>query len=395
MKRQGLKWMLALLAAGAILFFSRDMIREGEVPETTPHGTGADAVAVELAPVRIGPMRLLRTFSGTLAARSECLVAPKVSGRVEYLAADLGDEVTRGQVVAKLDNGEFVQAVAQAEADLAVAVAGRTEAKSSLEIAGRELKRMQTLKTKGVSSPAQVDAARAKHLAAEAKLEIAKARVLRARAVLESARIRLGYTTVAAEWQGGDTVRFVAEKRMSHAEMVPANTPLLRLVELSPLTGILFVTEKDFARLVPGQKASISTDTYPGEVFSGHISRIAPVFDEATRQARVELEVENPGYRLKPGMFARISVVLDRVADAVMVPEAALAKRNGRQGIFLVRLSGDTVSWQPVETGIRQGNFIQIKNTDISGQVVTLGHQMLKHGSRIRLTGQSAESRTN
>jgi multidrug efflux pump subunit AcrA (membrane-fusion protein) len=84
-------------------------------------------------------------------------------------------------------------------------------------------------------------------------------------------------------------------------------------------------------------------------------------------------------------MFVRVSVVLARVADTSMVPETALVIRNQETGVFLVAPDNDTVLWHPVETGIRQENRIQIKGDKITGQVVTLGHQMLDHGSRIRI----------
>ena len=74
----------------------------------------------------------------------------------------------------------------------------------------------------------------------------------------------------------------------------------------------------------------VSTDAFPGETFSGHIRRIAPVFREATRQARVEVEIPNPDLRLKPGMFARASVVLQRVEEAVTVPDRLIVIRDGR-----------------------------------------------------------------
>ncbi|NIR30343.1 MAG: HlyD family efflux transporter periplasmic adaptor subunit, partial [Gammaproteobacteria bacterium] len=70
-------------------------------------------------------------------------------------------------------------------------------------------------------------------------------------------------------------------------------------VELDPITAVFYVTERDYARLKPGQEAALSTDAYPGESFSGRIVRIAPVFRESTRQARVELRVANPDLRLK------------------------------------------------------------------------------------------------
>ena len=102
---------------------------------------------------------------------------------------------------------------------------------------------------------------------------------MRAEASLETANIRLGYTRITAGWSGGDDQRVVAERYVDEGETVSANTPLLRIVELDPITGVIFVTERDYARLQPGQEVLLlTTDAYPGEDFQGRIERIAPVF---------------------------------------------------------------------------------------------------------------------
>jgi multidrug efflux pump subunit AcrA (membrane-fusion protein) len=122
---------------------------------------------------------------------------------------------------------------------------------------------------------------------------------------------------------------------------------------------VIFVTEKDYARMRTGQTATLTTEGYPGEQFHGRIERIAPVFRQATRQARVELMIENPQRRLKPGMFIRVTVVLDRVAETTIVPEHALTKRGDQTGVFVVQEDGRSVAWRTVTVGIREGNRVQ------------------------------------
>lgn len=108
------------------------------------------AAPVEVVAIERGPIFLFRTFNGTLAAQAKFMVAPKVSGRVERLALNLADTVKRGQVVAELDNGEYIQAVALAKADLTVTKANLVEAISALEIGNREFERVKTLKKEGL-----------------------------------------------------------------------------------------------------------------------------------------------------------------------------------------------------------------------------------------------------
>jgi RND family efflux transporter MFP subunit len=376
-------FLIVLLLAGGLAWAVWSRLQEPARPPGL--GAGVRPVPVEAAPVEHGPMALRRTFSGTLESPAEFLVAPKVSGRVEAIPVDLGDAVQRGQIVARLDNDEYVQAVAQAEAELAVARAHLSEAGSALHIAERELKRIETLKKRGVASASQLDAARAEQLAARSGLEVTKAQAAKAEASLETARIRLGYTTVAVDWTGGDAQRHVSERLVDPGDTVAANTPLLGIVELHPLTGVVFVPEKDYARLAVGQSAGLLTDAFPGETFKARISRIAPVFEEATRQARVELRVDNPEQRLKPGMFIRATVVLDRVAEAVIIPEAALTERSDQTGVFLLQESGRSVTWQPVRTGIHEDGKIQVLEPELAGRVVTLGQHLLEHGSAVSI----------
>lgn len=340
---------------------------------------------VEVAEVTQGPIEAVRRFTGTLEARAEFEVAPKVSGRVEALNVDLADQVERNQVVALLDDAEYVQEVARARANLAVAQAGYAEAQSLLAIAERELDRIGKLQSRGLSSESQHDTAKAEQLAKQAAVAVSAARVASAEAELSAARIRLGYTQVAAGWRGGRDRRLVAERYVDEGEMVSANTPLLRIVELDPITAVIDVTERDYGQLRVGQNAAVATDAYPGETFRATIERISPVFRETTRQARVELRVDNPGVRLKPGMFARATLVLDRVEDATVVPAQALIKRDGQHGVFIVDPSGTTVLWRPVEPGVSQGERQQVTGQRLQGRVVTLGQQLLEDGSRIRI----------
>lgn len=343
------------------------------------------AAPVEVATVEIGTIAQLRSFTGTLEARSEFMVAPKIGGRIQALQVDLADSVKRGQVVAVLDDAEYVQEVAIARADLAVEIASHAEALDQLEITERELRRLEPIHKRGELSTSQLDVVRSQMVAKRALIEVTRARIARAEAELESARIRLGYTQVKADWQGGNERRVVAERYVDAGETVAASSPLLRIVELNPITAVFFVTERDYARLSVGQQAQLGTDAYPGVDFTGSVQRIAPVFSETTRQARVELLVENSERRLKPGLFIRAAVMLQRIEDAVIVPELALTQRDDHEGVFMVDADGKTARWQIVEPGIRQGGKVQILGAALSGRVVVLGQQLLDDGSELRI----------
>ena len=342
-------------------------------------------VPVETSAVTTGPITRKRTFSGTLEADARFVVAPKVSGRLRRLYADIADVITQGQVICELDDDEYIQEVAQARADLAVANANRMEAQNSLIIANRELKRIKTLSNRGITSDAQLDTATTTQLEKQARLEVAKAQVVRAEAALEAANIRLGYTKVTAFWSGADTRRVVAERFVDEGDTVSANTPLLSVVKPDPLIGIIHITEKDYARLSIGQEADLTTDAFPDAIFHGAISRIAPIFKQETRQARVEITIENPNHQLKPGMFIRATVTLDHREHAVIIPEQALTKRDGQTGVFVVDEQNNTALWRQVTPGILEDGRVSVTGIEPVGRVVTLGQQLLNHGTKLTI----------
>jgi RND family efflux transporter MFP subunit len=343
---------------------------------------------VEVAQIQQGPISLERAFSGELEALAEFVVAPKVNGRVERMLVNIGDTVSRGQVVAELDNDEYVQAVAQARADLLVAKANLSQAKSALEIANREFKRTELLLKRGIASDSEFDAASQDRLAKQAQFKVASAQVTKAESSLETANIRLGYTKVTADWTGGSEHRVVAERYVDEGQTVAANASLALIVELHPIVGVVFATERDYAYLKPGQLVSLTTETYPGERYMGRIDRIAPVFRKSTRQARIEMIIDNPQQRLKPGMFIRATVELTRIPEASIIPEQALTVRDDQSGVFVVSADGQSVVWRTVRVGIREGSRVQVAGEGLSGRVITLGQQLLQDGSRITIPAE-------
>ncbi len=384
------KWIwIAVMIAVAALYVTLKRITH----DTGRRPRSSSPVPVETAPVTRGTMILRRTFSGTIESRARFTVAPKVSGRIKKLLVDISDTVRRGGLIAELEDAEFQQAVAEARARLAVAEANLVEARSLRGTALRALERSRTLNARGIASESELDAAQAEFNAGEAAVEVAEATLLREKAALAAAEIRLDYTRIKAEWEQGDDERTVAERFAEEGNTVAANTPLFSIVELDPVVVVIQVTEKDYPYIQPGRSVSILSDAFPDRQFTGTVIRIAPVFQVSSRQARVEVEAANPGHLLKPGMFARSVIELKTVEDAVSVPEIAVTRRREQTGVFLVDPSGETVSWVPVSTGIREGDRVQVTGAEISGRVVTLGQQFIEDGSRITIPEETETPR--
>ncbi len=375
---------LLLVIAAGIGWRAWSLLNTAE-EDGPPRGGRGGPVPVETQPVIRGPIELRRVFSGTLEATASFDVAPKIGGRVQSLSADLADTLTNGQTVAVLDSDEYAQDLAQAQADLAVARANLAEATNAKTISDRTIERQTTLRERGIASDSQFDTAQAEQLAAQANLAVAQAQVQRAEAAVETARIRLGYTQVDATWARGDDHRVVAHRWVDEGDAVSANDPLFTVVEIDPILAVLFVAERDYAAMTPGLEIELKSDAHPGRSFIGQVARVAPIFDSGSRQARVELTVANPEGDLKPGMFVRAEVVLDRVEDATIVPQQAITQRADQPVVFVVDEESQTAKRVPIEAGIAQGGRVQIVSPPLTGRVVTLGQAFLDNGSAVRI----------
>jgi len=368
---------IALLLTVACLF--------GCTAEESGERSGPPA-PVEVALIEQGRIEMRRTLSGSLLPSAEFAAAARIDGQIRELKVRVADPVKRGAVLATLDDADQVQGVLQAEANLLVAKANLRAAKAREEIAAKDEERIEQLRERGIASEAQVDSAQAERLSAEAGLAVAEAQIARSEAELESAEIELRKTKVTADWTEGSGVRVVAERFVDEGDSVSANQPLFRIVDLDPLVGVVRVTERDYPSLAVGEPVSIRTDSFPGEIFSGEVRRIAPVFSEVSRQARVEFEVPNPDFRLKPGMFVRATVVLAVKENATVVPDLAIVRRDAENGVFVLDEKGTTAFWRPVGIGIREGSRVEIIGDGLSGRVITLGQQLVEDGSEVRIT---------
>jgi RND family efflux transporter MFP subunit len=343
------------------------------------------AVAVELSPVRKATVRDIALFTGSLFPRSRFVVAPKVAGRLERLTVDVGSLVKPGQLIAQLDNDEYAHQLKQAGAELAVAKASLAETNSALEVAAREMERVKTLREKKVASESEFDEVQARHAACDAKRKVALAEVARREAAQKTAEVRLSYTRIHASWRNGGEARVVGERFVDEGTMLNANAPIVSILDNSVMTAVVDVIERDYSKVRVRQAAVITTDAFPGERFAGKVVRIAPLLKETSRQARIEIEIPNADRRLKPGMFARARIEFRRSENATVVPVAALARREGKVGVFLADTGEMKARFVPLELGITEGELVQVVKPALKGQVVTMGHHLLEDGGRIRL----------
>ncbi len=342
-------------------------------------------VAVEITKVSHENIRDIGTFSGTLSPRSSFTVSPKVAGRLQRLTVDIGDVVHSGQMIAVLDDEEYVQDVLQAKADLAVAQAQKVQTESALNLASRELERVKTLREKDFVSESDMDQAQSEYDAAYANHQVANAQLEKRKAELKSAEVRQSYTRITVSWEEGPATRVVGERYVDEGAMLTPNSAIVSILDNSSMTAEIDVIERDYPKIRIGQPAIISTDAFANEDFVGKINRIAPMLQESSRQAKVEIDVPNPDGNLRPGMFARVQIEFQTHENAIVIPTSALARRNEHEGVFIIDRDTMTAKFVEVQTGIRQDDRIEVIKPELKGEIVVLGHHLLEDGGAIRL----------
>ncbi len=351
-------------------------------------GRSTAPVAIETKPIRKDIIRDIGVFTGSLLPKSQFVVAPKVSGWLEKLLVNIGDEVHQNQVIAILDDEEFTQQVQQVRAEVQVAKANAENCTSDLDIAKREYDRAKALREKRIASASELDESEAAFNACRTRLKVSLAQVAQKEAALKAADVRLSYTKVQAFWQDGDDTRVVGERFVDEGALLQVNEPIVSILENDPLTAVVYVIEREYQKVKVGQQSIITNDAYPDKIFTGNVVRIAPLLKESSRQARVEIEIPNPGQLLKPGMFVRAQIEFARHDNATLVPYAALVKREGKEGVFIAELNNLKALFTPVKTGIINGELVEIIEPEISGFVITLGNHLLEDGSDITVAGK-------
>ena len=362
--------LFALLLAWRWLADKREDLKDGR--------DGPQAVAGETARVERVDLADAVFFSGNLKAAQSYILAPRVAGQLASLNVNIGDPVSRGQVIAQIDDVLIRQELDKAEANL-------EQAASSLAEAAKNLEHSRLLLAQDYISQADFDLASAQYSS-----ELAKHRV--AQASRNSARIQLDHTRVTADWDGGGKQRVIGERFAEPGQLLSVGAPVVSVLDISTLVAEIDVIESDYTRFKIGQPATIYSDAWPGESFSGRVARVAPQLSEQSRQARVEIEVANPALRLKPGMYARVQITFQTELQVTAVPSAALYKYKGQEGVWLVDKASSSVSFVPVEKGISTSEYVQIVSPDLQGEVVTLGQDQLDDGRKVILPGAKPAS---
>ncbi len=342
-------------------------------------------MTVELAPVVRKDMVATVTVVGNLVGAATVDAVPRAQGRLDAVYVKLGDPVRLGQPIAKIEDRELVEQIKQAEATYNVSQATIRQRQADLKLALNNMERSKSLYERDLLPRQTFDDTDARYQAALAQLELAQAQMAQSGARLDELKINLSNTIITSPVDG-----FIGKRTLDPGASVGVNTSFISVVDIRTVRLVINVVEKDLRRIHQGIPAEVEVDAYPGENFNGRVARLAPILDPATRTAQVEIEIPNPGYRLKPGMYARVMFTVEKHEKALVVPTLAVVDMQGKLGVW-VPGEGDTPSFQPVTLGIEQQDFTELTTGVTEGQkIISTGAAALRAGDRIVLPGQRA-----
>jgi RND family efflux transporter MFP subunit len=372
---------VAALALGAVAC-SKSETAQARSGEST-----AKPVRVEV--VRRDSVRRAVDVVGTLAAVDHVTISSEADGKVSRILADLGDRVTAGQVLIKIDNEKQQYTYDQQQAALARALAqyGATDpqhlpeiektpdaqrANADLVQATQAFDRASELFKRTLISQQALDDAQAalqsKRAIYNAALQNGKnlrASIQASEATMKLAGRQLRDTEIRAPFDG-----FVEKRLVNLGELVKTQMPVMAVVRLSPLKVIAEIPEKMAPWISAGQAVDLEVDAYRGRKFTGKVSRISPGVNTATRAFPFEALVPNTDTALKPGTFARVHIESGKIDDVLTLPYAALQYRYGVNRVFVV--DGNKLAMRELSVGERLGDRIEVMSGVKAGERVAV-----------------------
>ncbi len=332
---------------------------------------------------------LRRDFSSTVLATgavksqvgSEVKVGARISGKVMRLYANIGDYVKQGQVIAELEKEDLMAKVERNKAELAVTEAKIADVEARLKLAEMQYQRQKRLIAESFTSQDAVDIAAKELSVNQAGLRLAQRQVDSARAAVKESQANLAYATLTAPISG-----VIASVSTQEGETVTAglNAPVfVTIIDLNRLQVDAFVDEVDIGKVLFGQRAVFTVDSFPAREFEGKVVAIYPkaVIQENVVNYDVVIEITTP-YEglLKPDMTASVTILLEARQGVLAVPADAVKREKGKTLVYVLR--NGQAEPREVKTGWKDGPWIEVAGG-------------LKEGETLLLTGSGQAAKKN
>jgi RND family efflux transporter MFP subunit len=348
--------------------------------ETAQEPTEEVAISVRTEGAARQSLKLSTKYIGELEADSAELSA-QVTGRLREVRADIGDRVDKGALLAVIDASETHRQITEAKAQVQGAEADEQRAKVELTAGRVELERAERLFAEKLLSAQELDAHKSRVEVARAEQRAAAARQAQTEARVGVLAQAVAFSRLTAPFAGA-----VAERYLDPGSLVRPGSPVLRLVA-SGVLGVSFrVPEHDLARVHVGAAFTVTTRATGARGFPGKVVRVSAEVSRLDRMAAAEGVLDEEYAVLRPGMHAQVELTSDELEDVVVVPSAAIVRRHSAAGTELGvwSVKDRVVRWVPVrplgESGARMG----VEGLEAGALVVTLGHDGLSDGARVR-----------
>jgi len=319
---------------------------------------GPQAILVEAQKVSRKPFERGITAVGSLRSNESVTLRPEVAGRISEIRFTEGQRVEKGQVLIRLDDS-----VPRAEFE---------QARANFTLAKSNYDRSIELQQKGFISK-------------QAKDEADNAMKVQ-QAAMVLAQVRLDKNDIRAPFGG-----VIGLRNVSVGDYIGAGQDLVALEAIDPLKVDFRIPEIYLSQIRTGQTLQISLDAMPDKSFGGTVYAISPLIDTGGRSIVMRAQVKNPGGQLRPGMFARVKLLLDTPAQALAVPEAALVPVGDDQ--FVYRVQNGRAERVQVEVGQRREAMVEIVSGLAEDDVIVVaGAQKLRDGVPVKLAGATASA---
>ncbi len=316
------------------------------------------AIPVEVAVLKLGPIESVLKASSNLEAESEVNVLARTANRVKELHVEEGIQVRAGDLLLQLDDDIQIIQVSKAK-------------NQALE-AREEYERQVSL--------------HAQNLISDQVFSQSKFQLQQLELNLKDAERELGYTQIRAPIQGKITQRLVKV-----GDQISAGQHLFTIIDFDSIVARLYVTEKSLSMLKENQMVRVESTAFPGEMFKGHVMRIAPVVESRSGMIKVTVGFHDVG-PLLPGMYVDASIVTSSKKDALLLPKKAIIYDGEQRFVFRVKENRE-VERILLESGLEDADNVEpVAELNEGDQIVVAGQTGLKDGSKVRLPGDPEEN---
>jgi len=319
-------------------------------------------------------------YLGNLEAYQEVKVYSTIPTRITEINVDINDRVKASDVLAVVDNIKIKQAVIQAEA-------GLQSTQAQYENILTEWKRVKKLYQENAVSQSQHDALNAQKEAAEAAVNQTKAG-------LKSAKEQLNDSYIKAPISG-----IISSRTYNIGDQTSPQMPVFTIVQMDKIKINIDIVEGQVDQIAVGQKAYITVDTYPGEIFTGTVNTIYPTINPITRTVKCEIVIENPDFRLKPGGFARVEIVVEQHNDVLLIPKYAIIEKTSLEYLggeithtrvktekYVFIVSDNVAEMREIDTDITSDHYIEVTSGLAFGDlVITIGQYDLSDSTLVEV----------